>query len=50
MDHLDAMLLGNFDDFVASKVSSDWGEFAFLADLVCLVGLCDMMLASLEAF
>lgn len=40
VDHLHAVVDGNFDDLVASQISADRGILAALANDVCLIGLC----------
>lgn len=40
MNHLCAMLKGDFDNLIASQISTDWGVLASLADDVGFVGLC----------
>lgn len=40
MNHLDAMLDSNLDDFVTCQVCADWGILSSLSDNICFVGLC----------
>ena len=40
MDQLSAMLNSNFNDLVASKISSDRRILSSLSNDVCLIGLC----------
>jgi len=40
MDHLSAVLNGNLDDLVASKVGANRSVLATLADDIGLIGLC----------
>jgi len=37
MDHINAMLKGDFDDVVLREICTDWSK-AF-SDLVCFIGL-----------
>ncbi len=45
MDHLGAMLDGNLDDLVASKVGADRCVLPALANDVRLIGLCSSLSA-----
>lgn len=40
VDHLSAMLFSDFNDFVASEISSNRGVLASLANDVGFIGLC----------
>lgn len=39
VDHVDIVFDSNFDDLVASKVSTDWSVLSSLSNNVCLIGL-----------
>jgi hypothetical protein len=45
VDHLGAVLDGNLDDLVAGEIGADRGVLPALANDVCLIGLCSLLVS-----